>query len=103
MFFQWIIYVAIVIGGVWAIWHFIGKDILNSPKVREWMDNHGIIYEEPEEIKTVHTQELDKMREKLGRLQASADAATMTASMSKEMRDLEKEIAKAEKIIEKNS
>ncbi len=93
MFAQFLIYVFLILIALWIAWKFIVAPLLEA---------NGIDIDEGdeptmEEIRTAHTQRLEKLMAELEEKKASQEAAKESVWMMREIKALEREIADAEK------
>lgn len=94
MFAQGMIYFLLILAFGLGIWFWVIKPLLKG---------HGVEIDEPDEIQTGYTKSLDKTKAEFEEKKVNVDAVTEEASLTEEMADLDKEIKKAEKKIEKKS
>lgn len=95
MFFQGLVYVAILLIAAWVLWKLIIKPIL---------EGNGIQVEEDEDttIRTSHTKKLDDMKEEFEKKVKSADAAEETVIISKGINELDERIKDADNKMKEN-
>lgn len=90
MFFQALIYLAIVIGGGWAIWKFVVEPILLEKGMVEKAD-----------VKTNYTKKLDELKKQHEKISASSGAVEKSLKLSKQIKKMENKIADVDKKIAK--
>jgi hypothetical protein len=95
MFAQFLIYIGLIIVALWIAWKFIIAPILEAK---------GIDIDEGdvptlEEIRTKHTEHLERLMAELEQKKASKEAAKESAWIMREIKDLEREIKDAEDIM----
>lgn len=96
MFFQALVYVAILVIAAWTVWKLIIKPIL---------EGNGIQVEEDEDttIRTSHTKKLDDMKKEFYKKTRSAEAAEESVMVSVELNNLDERIKDADEKIKDNS
>ena len=95
MFFQGLVYIAILIIGLWVAWRWIIAPILEAKGIDI---NEGDV-PTLEEIKTKHTEHLERLMDDLEQKKASSEAAKESAWIMREIKDLEREIEQAEEVM----
>lgn len=91
MWFQYLIQFLVVIAAAWLAWKYI---------IKQFVEAAGIDVDEEKEIKTDHTERLQKVKEEFKAKKASVEAVRKEKELKTDIHTMDEEIKETDRKIE---